>query len=286
MRFTLNNSDKVQQLIEIFKLIKNLSSHCTLFCKNNEIYIQTMDGSHVCLLDVKIKKSWFDGEYSSTDEILSFSSNTIVKILGLYVLNSTLTIESDKNGDEINISMVFPDNITKDFTIPLMDIDTELLYPEECEYSMECIINSKSLDKYMQELMLFGDVLSIKCIEDTLYLKSGGQEGKCNIKIPNDVLDEFIVDEGIRMKVKADIRYISYISKLHGVFKQIHMKCDNQFPLKFHFSNIDDGLFIHFFIAPKIDENEDDDVSDEENIVVDSIQDKLEEANLVNEIIQ
>ena len=38
-----------------------------------------MDGSHVCLFDLKIKKDWFD-DYEANEEIISFNSNIIVKI--------------------------------------------------------------------------------------------------------------------------------------------------------------------------------------------------------------
>ena len=82
MKFELSSSQKILKFIEIFKIIKNLNNYCCLFCNEDQIYVQTMDGSHVCLLDVKIKKEWFDN-YESENNMICFHASIIVKILSL-----------------------------------------------------------------------------------------------------------------------------------------------------------------------------------------------------------
>ncbi len=233
MKLKLISSQHVLQLIEIFKIIKSLDSYCTLLCQDDYIHIQTMDSCHVCLLDIKIMKEWFES-YESKNEIISFHSSIIVKILNLYIPKTELILES-VNEETLNIELIYPDNIEKIFKIPLIDIDKETFDTQENDYSMEVTMNTKVLDKYVNELMIFGDILEFKCKNDNVYMNSNGTEGQYNIKIPHDNLEEFIVEEGLRLKTKVDSKYVSYITKLYCVFKTINIKIDSQFPMKFYF---------------------------------------------------
>ena len=218
MKFVIESSSNVLKLIEIFKLIKSLGSYCSLFCKDEYVYIQCMDGSHICLFDVKIMSGWFD-EYTAEDETIGFTSSSIVKILSLYVPKTKVIIETDPNGEYMSIEMIFSDGIEKYFKIPLIEIDVDLLEPGENDYSMEFSIKTKTMDKYMSELMIFGEVLSIKSKNDKLILKSGGSEGSSSINVPHDNLEEFVVEEGLKLNVNVDIKYLSMISKFYCVFK-------------------------------------------------------------------
>ena len=274
MKFVIESSSNVLKLIEIFKLIKSLGSYCSLFCKDEYVYIQCMDGSHICLFDVKIMSAWFD-EYTSEDETIGFMSSSIVKILSLYVPKTKVTIETDANGEYMSIEMVFSDGIEKYFKIPLIEIDVDLLEPGENDYSMEFSIKTKTMDKYMSELMIFGEVLSIKSKDDKLILKSGGSEGSSSINVPHENLEEFVVEEGLKLNVNVDIKYLSMISKFYCVFKTMHIKVDSQFPVCVSFDdsstynnesddeNNESLLKILYYVAPK---TTDDDIDDDDSL--------------------
>jgi len=276
MKFVIESSSNVLKLIEIFKLIKSLGSYCSLFCKDEYVYIQCMDGSHICLFDVKIMSGWFD-EYTAEDETIGFTSSSIVKILSLYVPKTKVIIETDPNGEYMSIEMIFSDGIEKYFKIPLIEIDVDLLEPGENDYSMEFSIKTKTMDKYMSELMIFGEVLSIKSKNDKLILKSGGSEGSSSINVPHDNLEEFVVEEGLKLNVNVDIKYLSMISKFYCVFKTMHVKVDSQFPVcvsfddsNKHAADTDEDdepneslLSIIYYVAPK---TTDDDVDDDDSL--------------------
>ena len=60
MKCIIKDTTKALQWIELFKMIKNLNSYCTISVKEEELYIQIMDDSHVCLLNINIEKWWFE----------------------------------------------------------------------------------------------------------------------------------------------------------------------------------------------------------------------------------
>ena len=288
MKLKLISSQNVLQLIEIFKIIKSLDSYCTLLCQDDYVHIQTMDSSHVCLLDIKIMKEWFES-YESKNEIISFHSSIIVKILNLYIPKTELILES-VNEETLNIELIYPDNIEKLFKIPLIDIDKETFDTQDNDYSMEITMNTKVLDKYINELMIFGDILEIQCKNDNVYMKSNGTEGHYNIKIPHDNLEEFVVEENLKLRAKVDSRYVSYISKLYCVFKTINIKVDSQFPMRFYFDESycinkkeetsTNNLQITYYIAPKIDDDEDENEQDSDE---DNLLNNIEEENEIIE---
>ena len=53
-------------------------------------------------------------------ETISFSSNLIVKILALFIPKTKLVIQTSKKGDSLEIELIYPDNVEKNFEIPLM----------------------------------------------------------------------------------------------------------------------------------------------------------------------
>ena len=101
MKFKLNNIQKVSEWIEIFKFIKNINKHITFMAKKDELYIQMMDSSHVCLVEIKFPSSWFQ-EYESIDEVISCSSAVLVKIFGLYTTDTMIEISSTEDKLEIH----------------------------------------------------------------------------------------------------------------------------------------------------------------------------------------
>jgi len=253
MKCVIQDTTKAQQWIELFKIIKNLNSYCTISVQEEELSIQIMDDSQVCLLNVNIKAHWFD-EYESTIETFSFMSTFFVKILHLYSPNTIMTLETIH--EKWRISFQYPDQTEKIFELNLMDIEKDLLESQVIEGSMEFQMNTKVFEKYISEMLLFGDNMELVCFEDNLYMKAHGEECKYTLKIPHDVLDEFIVEEELQLKSRVSLKYLSYLLKSHGVFKTVQIKIREDAPIYIVIQ--EEGLSIHYYIAPKINDDDDD----------------------------
>ena len=82
MRLQITEVSKAFEWIELFKFIKQLNQHVTFMCKKNELYIQLMDDSHICLIDITIPSTWFTS-YESENQTFSVMTNILVKIFGM-----------------------------------------------------------------------------------------------------------------------------------------------------------------------------------------------------------
>ena len=285
MKFYTNSSDRVLKLIEIFKITKSLNTYCTLNCKEDEIYIQVMDDSHVCLLNLTIKKDWFQ-EYEGNNEVISFNTTTIVKILSLYNPKCEVLFETTKNEDYLEINLKYKDNTEKIFNIPLIEIDTDLLEPQELEGSAEFTIKTKTFDKYISEMSLFGETMELICYKDNIYMKSDGDEGKYKVKIPYDYFEDLSVVDDLKLKIKVPLKYLGVITKASCVFNSMFVKIEKDCPVVVLIQDLDQEtgeelIKINYFVAPKIDDED-----DEFNENYDEFEEDEEEyEGLENEII-
>ena len=264
MKAIIKSSKCALMLIEIMKLVKNLSPHISFTFRESEVYIQVMDQSHICLLDVNINSEWFDTYEVSQEQIISLNVNILLKVISLFTLNTIITFNADDDGEKLYVTL--NSDVEKNFEIPLMDIDFEYLQPGDSDYSCDFEMNTKVLDKYMSELMIFGEKIDFKYKNDNLNLISSGPEGSMNIKIPSESLESLCVEEDVSVFSSFDIKYISYISKLTASFKKVSISFDREFPLFCKFE--EDNIKIKYFVAPKTSDDDEEGDSDLENEIV------------------
>ena len=253
MKFQINDVKKAFEFIELMKFIKNISQHITFMCTPEHIYIQTMDSSHVCLLDVYIPADWFHS-YETQNVTFSMYASILVKVLSMYTIDSMIDIYiSEEDDDKIHINLIH-DKEQKIFAIPLMDIEREILKAKDIDTKLDFMINTKKLDKYINELILFGEEITIECNNDKLFLGTKNDEGSFNIEIKNETLEEFNVIDDYAFKGAYSIKYLQYILKLSIIYPKIHLYLDDESPLMITFDST--NIKIKLFVAPKCSDSD------------------------------
>lgn len=285
MLFTLNNNRKVAVLIELFKVIKGLNNFCKMYCKEDGMFIQIMDDAHISLLEIKIKKEWFS-TYESENEVVSFNSKILTTIMGLHTTDSIVSFES--TDEYLYISFHQKDKTEKRFQIILIDLESDLMESQDVDPSLEFSIGTRKLDQYFNEMQSFGDTLELVHMHDTIYMRTQGDEGKYILKITDDLLDELVVEEELQMVCKVPLKYTSLVTKLYSVFKRISVNASEDAPFTLKISPNEneekEQLEIKFFIAPKVDDDNEFDFSEFEETNKSTKGEEL--SNYENEIIE
>lgn len=264
--FKLINNEKANQFISIIKTLKLFNDYISFFFNSDKLYIQGMDNSHICLYEVNIDKDWFDEyNYSSNESqiIVSCMSNIINKILNLYKTNETLVIGfNDDNMDNIFINMIInnDNNLTnnKEFEINCIDIDFESLSPDEIDYDIDLYFTSKEFSNYCNELMNFGEELQIFCYNNLIKLKSNNNESSMVQNIDMNLILKYDAIDDFKIYNKFQINYINYICNLQKAFSQIKISVQYGLPINIFFNTDDDLLNVRFFLAPKVEDDCDD----------------------------
>uniref|UniRef100_A0A6C0ETU6 Proliferating cell nuclear antigen PCNA N-terminal domain-containing protein n=1 Tax=viral metagenome TaxID=1070528 RepID=A0A6C0ETU6_9ZZZZ len=252
MKLQIDDLAKAFEWIELFKFIKQLNQYVTFMCKEDQLYIQLMDDSHICLIDITIPSTWFT-TYESSNQTFSVFSSVLVKIFAMYTADTLIDLEVNDDNDKLKINLKNKKE-HKCFEINLMDIEKDLLTPAMPDTKMDFVMNTKTFDKYIHELASFGDEVIMFCKDEKLYFKTCGDEGTISIEIEGDNLDEFSVVENYEHQTRYCLKYLIYISKLYICYKNVHIYVDEQSPMVITFD--DTVIKIKYYLAPKCDDNE------------------------------
>jgi len=251
MKLQINEIAKAFEWIELFKSIKQLNQHVTFMCKKDQLYIQLMDDSHICLIDITIPSTWFTF-YESDNQTFSVMTGILVKIFGMYTVDTMIELIGGDEKLQINFKNK---KEQKYFELNMMDIEKDILSPAMPDTKLDFVMKTKILDKYMNELAIFGDEAIIFCKDDKLYLKAKGDEGSISIEIDGENLEEFSVVDGYALESRYCLKYLQYISKLHMIYPNVHLFLDDSSPLVITFDN--STITIKYYLAPKCDNNDD-----------------------------
>jgi proliferating cell nuclear antigen PCNA len=172
-----------------FQNIRLFSENININFKIDAMSIQTMDSSHVSILELNIPNIWFDSYTINKDMVVGINTVLFLKVLSTREKGQSIQIilpidETDK----INIKFESEKSIfNKDFEVPMVDLDTDILAIPEMEYQAEFSLPSSHFYGLVNQLKLFGDCLDILCSEEKITLCSNSVDsGKMMVNIDID----------------------------------------------------------------------------------------------------
>ena len=125
MKLVLTEKSKINQLVVIFRHLKGIVTDVNIVISKEKFYIQSMDSSHACLVEINIEASWFDNYEVDEDEVLGINSEILFKIIDCWKEDQEITIYT-KN-DNLFIDFIGTKHMDKQFSLPLIDIDSDMM---------------------------------------------------------------------------------------------------------------------------------------------------------------
>lgn len=263
MRFVLGSSNikRCGVFTDIIRNVKSIADDVIVRFTEKGLHIQAMDKSHVSLLDVRISRDWFD-EYGLSpswhDEAVGFNTKMLFKVLGCRAKDQR--IEWTTAGDTIDIT--YPrtgSSVKKDFSIPMIDLESELLEVHEVETQADFTLESKVFESLIVDLSTYGSDIAFECTEEGITLRSKGDTGEMNSTIPMDDLMEYSIDEGETISVRYSSTMLLLASQFSKSSGAVSVGLSTTQPLRIRAEIGDDtepvvDSYIQYFIAPKVDE--------------------------------
>ena len=81
MKLVLTEKSKINQLVVIFRHLKGIVTDVNIVISKEKFYIQSMDSSHACLVEINIEASGFDNYEVDEDEVLGIIQKYYLKLL-------------------------------------------------------------------------------------------------------------------------------------------------------------------------------------------------------------
>ena len=257
MDISIQSLVKADIFSSIFQPIKSFTDSINILFEKTGVYVQTMDGSRVSILEIRIPDTWFDSYIHTSNSAISIGVNASIlyKILNARDKTQTIQIVYDA-GSTDTLSVYFKGDVKnvfdKSFEVPLIDLETETMEIPPIDYQAEFSLPSAHFQNLVSQLKTFGETMDIQCSEEKIELVSNSSDsGKMAVEIKIDDLSAFSIDEGEELNMSFSLNYLYNICLYNKLTKEIEIKLCNQYPLNVNYS-IGDGAEIKFYLAPKI----------------------------------
>ena len=210
------------------------------------LFIQSMDSSHISLIDITVKK----------DRIKNYTCNTTVS-LGINLDLFTKILKSSPNNTDCRLTL--PDDNTlqieyfttttcvSKYKLKLIDIQTDRVQiPTSSDYKCSQDLNFIEFNKQCQDLSLFGDEITIQQTTDNLVLSTN-----------NDLVDATLFCKGVGgncvMSVVLSVKYLLWFSKVSGICDKLLLHLDDgDKPIFFQPISVgDSSIDFKFFLSAK-----------------------------------
>lgn len=273
MDITISNIEKANIFSSIFKLLHQLNKDVNLQFSKDGLYIQTMDSNHICLSELKMHSTWFDSyKIKPKNETFNIGINLDImsKILKCKDSNQTIKLHFDKKREYLDMTFGFSETsenddtkqkkmrIEKEFELPLMDIDSDILDIPESEYQADFSLESTVFQHISNEMNMFSETLEFNVNEEKINFVTKGEYGNYTINLDIDDLDEFSIEEDKVLKLNYNLKYFTMVSQFNKLSKNIQLSISDNMPLKmmYQFDNDNEINNIVFYLAPKIDDDD------------------------------
>lgn len=255
MEIIIENVEKAQSFVQIFQNMKAFTDTISIILKEDKMYVQGMDNAHVSMFELSMMNTWFDSYKIEKDVVLGINVLIFAKILGIHKPSQKIRL-TISNDDNLDISYVSEDKeFNKDFRMPLIDLDMDLMNIADFDFDLEFIMESKKLKSTIDEMVNFGENVKIDFKDDKIILNvESDTAGIMNTYIDIDDVDECIISEDDDVSCSFTLKYMQYMSNYFKVAKTVQLKFSKQNPMmcKYILDEDSENNYIRFYLAPKI----------------------------------
>jgi proliferating cell nuclear antigen len=253
MNITISDKKKKDLFIYIFQLLKSSATHINATFNSENLHIQGMDKSHVCLFDLTLKNEWFTNYDVNGQTNLCFDSSIFYSMISTKGDDQQLIIKQNSE-DSLCIELVNGEkkgDYSKYFTMPLIEYEYDEMNIPETEYEAELSLPAKKVTDMFNNLSNFGDDININCSDEFVDFKTKGTSGEMRVNVPINDMTSYGIVEGENVNLTYSLIYISKMCISNKLSSDIDFCLSNECPMRIKYDLGDDSSLL-FYIAPKL----------------------------------
>jgi len=241
MRVKLENPALLSKAID---LISDLVLEARIKVNEFGLSISAIDPAKVAMVGYKLPKSAFS-EFVSEDEVLGVNLDDLKKILKRCGTKSQLILERKENRLEI----IIEDKIKRNFTLALIEIDTEDKEMPVLSFSNKAEVDSCDLIASIEDCGVVSESCAFQISEGAFIIEAKGI---------NSARTEFPAEsaniEGENCLAKYSLDYLQKFIKGSKLVEKTTLEFAKDHPLKFGIRS--DHMEIDFILAPRVDQED------------------------------
>lgn len=258
----LEDGTTVKKLVNA---LKELIEHASWDMTDEGIQLQSMDSSHVALVQMMLNNEAFSTYRCDSPQQMGLNMTHLNKIFAAFGAGSCCLQAED---DSDSVKFIFEDEKTQKkqvYELRLMDLDVEQLGIPDQEYEATFSMSSTEFTKIVKDLLVVGENVQISVTKGGVAFATEGEIGKANISVNKGEKadDEDDDEEGLQLEVNEPIdlsfatQYLKKFTSAGPLSKRVTISLSKDVPMVIAYE-IEEVGHLKYFLAPKIDDEEDD----------------------------
>jgi len=254
-------------LKKIQDALKDIVTEASWDCTSAGLSLQAMDDSHVSLVQLTLRSDGFENYRCDRNLAMGIQMASFSKLLKCANNDDIITLKADDDGDMLEMLFEAPNGEKEShYEMKLMDLDCEQLGIPDQEYSCTIKLPSGEFAKICRDLSQIGECIVITCTKDGVQFSAKGDLGSGTVKL-NQKLDVEKEEDQVSVEISEPVqltfavKYLNLFTKATSLSGSVCLSMSNDVPLVVEYK-VEDMGHIKYFLAPKIDDEEDNEESE------------------------
>lgn len=259
LKFKTVQACAVQKLIEC---MKDILTDVNWEFDSTGIKVLCMDGSHVCLINMKLEADNFEYFYCPNKIKVGVSMSNFAKLIKNVGNNDAIGMHITTN--DPNQLAIMVDNVDKNIStivnLKLLDIDdSDITVPDTVPDTI-ITMSSQELQRFFRDLMIVSDILHVEACSEYLKLSCKGDfADKCVVIKGTSVESntQMTCDDKTQIVTgKFSLKYLNLFTKgSTNMCSVVEIMLKNDYPILIKYTVASLG-HITFCLAPKVSDSD------------------------------
>ncbi|KAJ8400113.1 hypothetical protein AAFF_G00401520 [Aldrovandia affinis] len=246
-------------LKKVLDALKELIAEACWDVSSSGISLQSMDSSHVSLVQLTLRSDGFDSYRCDRNLAMGINLGSMSKILKCAGNDDVITLRAEDNADTLALIFETPNQEkVSDYEMKLMDLDVEQLGIPDQEYSCVVKMPSGEFARICRDLSQIGDAVMISCAKDGVKFSVSGELGTGNVKLSQtgnvDKEEEAVtIEMNEAVHLTFALNYLNFFTKATPLSKTVTLSMSADIPLVVEYKIADMGN-VKYYLAPKLED--------------------------------
>jgi len=252
---------KADVLKKVMDALKDLIKEGVWDVNCESLSLQSMDSSHVALVQVTLNSDGFESFRCDKNLALGVNMDTMQKLMKCAANEDMLTIKAEDDGDLMSIVFESQNgDKTSEYEMKLMDLDIEQLGIPDQDYSCVVKMPSGEFQRICRDLSNIGESVNITIVKSGVDFGAKGDIGSAKIHLTESAnvdkeKDAVTIEVQEPVNLTFALRYLNFFTKATPLSGQVTLSISPDVPMVVGYEI--EGLgSVKYFLAPKIEEDD------------------------------
>ena len=245
----LNVTARLDLMSKILDTLKAVVEDAKFDFKENSLHIRVVDHSHVAMIQMDIDSAAFD-TWELDETSIAFEIDVVRNLVSLGTPEEMLNLKADEGTGMLNAKL---GNVEGELrTIDPSTITVPALPPLDPKCKVH--LSGNDFIRILKAAALGGDMMTLAISGDHFTVSASGTNSNIQVNFHKDDLQLFEYDNPAHSQYS--LGYLQPLNKVIGRVETLEIGFGENYPLAINFAFHDGAVEVKYFLAPKINDEE------------------------------